>query len=632
MAGSFEFNWQLSDTMSLKYIFGYQNFIYYFDKDWDHSNGTLSDYGDTVTEDVDSWSHELQLFWQLGDSITGTSGIYAFSEDRMQHYGIRNRYNQGRNIDPANYGTFNTVFGPMDVFSLMGFIPECNHFADLPTGFDTFGRWCGDAGYAGSHSTDLKNGDTGAVYEHRNDIENDAYAAYTQIDWQFSDQWSVTLGLRYAKDERYAFENRGGYSEITPEAWIYGVALWADAFGGFTVPQMPGRVLTTADFIGPGGYFLEPLAFYNILNGAATLNGGPFTLDPENPITPVCPLDQADCGGATTLALGGIPISWGSKIDGEDDWDAWNYRVNFNWEPTEDILIYFGVTTGYRAGGFSLGEPDARDNPRDPNGFPIPGPLSMASYDEEDVTAYEIGYKGLHLDGTLQINAAAYYYDYENYQDDIDFFDPVRQSIVNTVGNIPKIKNIGFEMDLMWLATDNITIGGNYGYTISEYNDTFILANNNDPRYPESVFGGVIGGDPFDAPPALFDTYVRDVDGEQVKGIPKHKGVIWTDVAWETDWGRFNWYVVASITGEYASHTFARPQYDIIPRRERYDTRVTWRSHDNTWQVSAFVDNITDERFVRSIGVGGEANDWILSGIPLYPRYYGLEVNWRFGQ
>lgn len=63
-------------------------------------------------------------------------------------------------------------------------------------------------------NTDLKNGDTGAAYEHRNDIENDAYAAYTQIDIDLSDKWSLTVGLRYARDERHAFENRGGYSEI----------------------------------------------------------------------------------------------------------------------------------------------------------------------------------------------------------------------------------------------------------------------------------------------------------------------------------------------------------------------------------------------------------------------------------
>ncbi len=636
-AVTFDMTWEINDTTTLKYTYGYQSFIYTFDKDFDFSNSVLSSYGDTVTEDVDSWSHELQLFWEWGDRITGTSGLYAFSEDRMQHYSLRNRFDQGRRINPAQYGTMGTAFGPFDVFDTMAFIPECNHFADLDVGFDTFGRWCGDVGVSGNFNTDLKNGDIGAAYEHRNDIENDAWAAYTQIDIEFTDQWSVTLGVRYAKDERYAFENRGGYSEVVPESWIYGVALWNDCCGGFTVPQMPGRLLTTADFLTPTGTIISPLAFYNVINGSATLNGTPFDgvgggVNAENPITPVCPLTQADCGGLPIMALGGVPISWGSKAEADNDWDDINYRVNFNYEPTDDILIYFGVTTGYRAGGYSLGEPDARDNPRDVNGFPIPGPLALSDYEQEEVLAFEIGYKGLHFDGILSINMAAYYYDYENYQDDIDFFDPVRQSVVSTVGNIPKIKNLGFEIDGMWLATDHITIGGNYSYTISEYNSTFLLVNNSDPRFPGSIFGGIIGGDPFDAPPGLLETYVRDVDGEQVKGIPKHKGVFWSDVSWTTDFGNFDWYLVVAMTGEYNSHTFSRPEYDLIPERERIDTRLTWRGHDGRWQVSAFVDNVLDKSYVRSIGIGGEGNDWIAQGSPLYPRYYGVEVFMRFGQ
>lgn len=40
-------------------------------------------------------------------------------------------------------------------------------------------------------------------------------------------------------------------------------------------------------------------------------------------------------------------------------------------------------------------------------------------YGVEDLIAYELGYKGTHLDGTLQLNFAVYYYDYENYQTNV---------------------------------------------------------------------------------------------------------------------------------------------------------------------------------------------------------------------
>ena len=50
----------------------------------------------------------------------------------------------------------------------------------------------------------------------------------------------------------------------------------------------------------------------------------------------------------------------------------------------------------------------------------------LVSYDKETVEATEIGYKGLHLDETLQVFASIYQYDYDGYQDELQQFDPIR--------------------------------------------------------------------------------------------------------------------------------------------------------------------------------------------------------------
>ncbi|MCZ6641320.1 MAG: TonB-dependent receptor plug domain-containing protein, partial [Gammaproteobacteria bacterium] len=340
-AASFDLTWEINDTTTLKYTYGYQSFIYTFDKDFDYSNSLLSSYGDTVTEDVDSWSHELQLFWEWGDRITGTSGLYMFSEDRLQHYSLRNRLDQGRRVNPSDYGTITIPFiGAVDMLhnpfigfgtdSPFGFLSPCTTIADIPLGTDIgSAEYCGDAGVPGNFNTSLRNGDTGAAYEHRNDVANDAYAIYTQIDVDLSDKWSVTLGLRYANDERDAFENRGGYFETPVGSWITGYIDYAtDCCGGFFVPQMPGRLITKADYLDVdpasptfGQMTISPLALWNVIKGAATLNGGPGMPNTENPITPVCPLDQIDCGGLPTLSLGGLPLMFGSKGEADGDWD-----------------------------------------------------------------------------------------------------------------------------------------------------------------------------------------------------------------------------------------------------------------------------------------------------------------------
>ena len=44
----------------------------------------------------------------------------------------------------------------------------------------------------------------------------------------------------------------------------------------------------------------------------------------------------------------------------------------------------------------------------------------LLEYQGEDLTAFEIGYKGTHLDGRLQVNLSVYTYDYSNYQDQVE--------------------------------------------------------------------------------------------------------------------------------------------------------------------------------------------------------------------
>ena len=68
----------------------------------------------------------------------------------------------------------------------------------------------------------------------------------------------------------------------------------------------------------------------------------------------MCPAGCTLCASPMWLASG-LPISWGSRTSGKYETSNTSYRVNFNWEPSPDHLIYAGVTTSYRAGGFNMG-------------------------------------------------------------------------------------------------------------------------------------------------------------------------------------------------------------------------------------------------------------------------------------
>ena len=62
----FDLTWDISETMSLKYLGGWSDFDYTFDIDLDATNGTFVQPRQTVLEAVETSSHELQLLWQIG--------------------------------------------------------------------------------------------------------------------------------------------------------------------------------------------------------------------------------------------------------------------------------------------------------------------------------------------------------------------------------------------------------------------------------------------------------------------------------------------------------------------------------------------------------------------------------------
>ncbi|NKB97109.1 MAG: TonB-dependent receptor plug domain-containing protein [Pseudomonadales bacterium] len=115
--------WDLSEETTLKYVFGYNDFLYTFDIDGDHSNGLISDPNARTHEEVHNFSHELQLLWSIGDNLEMTSGLYYFDSNRLQDFGFNSRRTQGRVQGPADYGLLdapNIFLGGANFFQAFG--------------------------------------------------------------------------------------------------------------------------------------------------------------------------------------------------------------------------------------------------------------------------------------------------------------------------------------------------------------------------------------------------------------------------------------------------------------------------------------------------------------------------------
>jgi iron complex outermembrane receptor protein len=78
-------------------------------------------------------------------------------------------------------------------------------------------------------------------------------------------------------------------------------------------------------------------------------------------------------------------------------WNSFTPKFGLKYQANAATLIYLSATKGFRSGGYSLGAVQAPVNP-------------------ETVWSYEVGLKARFLEGALQTNLAAFYYDYSDLQ------------------------------------------------------------------------------------------------------------------------------------------------------------------------------------------------------------------------
>ena len=633
-----KFVWDINDRTTITYLYGFVDFDYTFNIDEDNTNSDFSQFRQTVLEDVHMTTHEININWMIGDDIEVTSGVFFMDENRKQNYSLSNTVPMI--TQAANYGLLDTPLSTVTALTgiPLGFDPSLMailgwpsdaltphvRVGDAPLGATITGRWSGDA--------------LGNVYNHQNDNQTDAIAYFTQGTWQINDEFALTLGARYAEDEKEALELTGGYAE-----------LYASVLGGF----LPVINLLGGNPYIPIGADSTIEAQTNVAMGNATWNYNPTTLaqmqglaalgllpaaavypasiDPAQPITPNCEI-TASSTCATPLRLGqGIPYSYTRRIGGNNTWDDTNVRVNLDYEPNDNQLWYLSYTTGFRAGGYALGVSGQRDSVRDANGVPVGTDQRLVDYDEENVDAIELGYKGLHLDDTLQIFASIYQYDYDGYQDELEQFDPIRGAGANFVSNANGITNEGFEIEMQYQANDRLNIAGNYSYTKTEYGEDYFVLTIDDPSNPVAVFGqctqGYIACD--DDNPAFVTDYTVNLKGGPLKGIPEEKYVINVTYEMDSRWGPIWLFATHSYTGDFSASGVQR-ELDRVESREITNLSASWYSSDGAVNARIWIDNLMDNEMYYSLSAASAEQNYRKTVGALSPRTMGVDLRYKF--
>lgn len=285
-------------------------------------------------------------------------------------------------------------------------------------------------------------------------------------------------------------------------------------------------------------------------------------------------------GACTTASATFVPARVFDTL--EEDNVSW--RVGAQWTPASRVLLYANVSRGFKAGSYPT------------LGATVASQLTPAT--QESVIAYEAGFKARLLDQTLQINGAAFYYDYEDKQILGKTVDPLLGPLLRLV-NVPSSRITGAELQLDWAPVEgfNLTLGGSY--IDSEILDNF---TNFDP-------GGALrnfGGESFPNTPewqivgdASYQWALRD-------GLDAFFG---GNVAYEGD--------TNSQFGELAR--LAVDSYTLV------DLRAGIEAQDGAWKLMFWARNVGDTYYWTT----GNANLDTTVRFAGMPRTYGVTLSFR---
>ena len=158
------------------------------------------------------------------------------------------------------------------------------------------------------------------------------------------------------------------------------------------------------------------------------------------------------------------------------------HKVNLNWRVTDDKLVYFTYSTGYRPGGANR------------NG-------DLPPYAADYLSNYEIGWKTSWLDHSLVWNAALYDEEWNQFQ-----FSFLGQFSLTEVKNAPSARIRGFETNAEWRANENLTLSAAGSYNDAKLTQDFCTDADGLPVTP-------CGDNPVLAPKGTRLPYVPKFNG-----------------------------------------------------------------------------------------------------------------------
>jgi iron complex outermembrane receptor protein len=276
----------------------------------------------------------------------------------------------------------------------------------------------------------------------------------------------------------------------------------------------------------------------------------------------------------------------GDKISRPYHDNGFAWRLTARYAPDENSSLYATYARGRRPKVLAASSPDAPY--ADPN-------FSMAA--AETVDSYEAGYKTLTLNGRLRLDAAVYYYTYDNFQ------TIVLENTAQVTANAGKAHAYGTELSADWAIASWANFFGTYTYSHARFAGNTLYHGNRFRLTPDQKLSAgldlrakALGGTFTLTPTWTWQSKIYFDDDNDIAAL--QTGHIRPD----TNRDEFQ--------GDYGLANL----------------RLGYRPEGGIWSASLFATNLFDRKFIKDAGNTGD-----YFGIPTFiagePRFVGMSVS-----
>ena len=277
--------------------------------------------------------------------------------------------------------------------------------------------------------------------------------------------------------------------------------------------------------------------------------------------------------------------------------DEWTWTAGLRFQLRDDLMLYGSVGTGVKSGAFN--------STRNP--FTDLANRNLVT-DPEYVTSYELGMKSNLMQNRLTLNMAVFYMEYDDLQVRGGCTDCGPGGIPEQfLSNAASATSEGFELELLALPVENLTLSLGVGYNDSTYDE-----------YPDVL------------DPRMNDT-PTDASGNKVPLAPE-----WTiNASAQYDMNLAGGTVSTRLWGSYIDERYGEEGVlnyddDLIPDQTLLNASVAYRPAEDNWGVSVWVHNLTDDDtetlkiYLATFGANWNTVQY------QEPRTYGLSVDYAF--